>query len=65
MTPRVRYLTTAEAATQLGVSRQSVAAWCRSGRLAAHHRTPGGVSGRGEWRLHPAVVEALRKALAR
>lgn len=64
MTPRFRYLTTVEAGQRLGVSRQTVAAMCRDGRLEAH-RTPGGVSGRGEWRLKRSTVEAFARKAAR
>lgn len=64
MSPRYRYLTTAEAAERLNVSRQTVSAWCRDGRLKAH-RTDGGLKRAGEWRLKRSVVEAYQRKAAR
>jgi excisionase family DNA binding protein len=53
-------LTTTEAAELLGVTRQAVARWCESGAIDAH-RTAGGATRRGEWRIAPKAVEAFRR----
>ena len=60
MTPRVKHLTTAEAAELLGVTRQTVARWCDGGQLKAD-RTAGGQQRRGEWRIKPSAVEDLKR----
>ena len=64
MTPRVKYLTSGEAAERLGVAQRTVSRWCDAGRLEAH-RTAGGDIRKGEWRIAPAAVEALKREATR
>lgn len=50
---RVRMMTTADAAPYLGVAPETVAEWCRQGRLTGARRTSGTT---GDWRIPSTTV---------
>ncbi len=64
MTPRVKFLTTTEAAARLDVSAEAVRQWLEAGRLTGY-RTPGGDRRGGQWRIDPASVDAVLGESAR
>jgi hypothetical protein len=54
------YLSTAQAAAELGVSSGAVLNWAKAGRFPGAFRTPGGSKREGDWRIPVAAIELFR-----